>query len=141
PLVHQPQGFAPSIALLLTDGTVMAQNALASDWWKLTPDATGSYLNGTWTQLASLPDGYAPLYYGSAVLPDGRVLIEGGEYRGPSADQVWMNQGVIYDPVLDQWTAVAPPSGWTTIGDGQSVVLADGRYLQADCCSTNAAVL
>ena len=33
------------------------------------------------------------------------------------------------------------PAGWQTIGDAQSVVLADGRYMQADCCSTNAAIL
>src|SRR5271157_1881470 len=34
----------------LTDGTVMAQGGNCSDFWKLTPDITGSYVNGTWTQ-------------------------------------------------------------------------------------------
>ena len=64
----------------LTDGTVMAQGGNCSDWWKLTPDNTGSYVNGTWTQLASLPAGYAPDATASAVLADGRLLLEGGEY-------------------------------------------------------------
>src|ERR1700734_2804015 len=58
PLVNAPT-FYPGSALLLTDGTVMVQDqgssgAGTSNWWKLTPDNTGSYVNGTWTQLASL---------------------------------------------------------------------------------------
>ena len=61
----------------------MVADSGCQDWWKLTPDEFGSYVNGTWTQLASLPDGYSPLYYASAVLPDGRVIIEGGEYNSP----------------------------------------------------------
>ena len=60
----------------------------------MTPDNTGSYVNGTWTQIASLPDGYAPLYHSSAVLPDGRVIIMGGEYN--------VVDGVYFTPI---WTA------------------------------------
>ena len=66
-LVHQPPDGA-LITFLLTDGTVMAQGDNCSDWWKLTPDINGSYQNGTWSQLASLPSGYVPLYFASAVL-------------------------------------------------------------------------
>jgi hypothetical protein len=33
----------------------------------------------------------------------------------------------------------APPAGWSTIGDAQSVILADGRYMQANCCSRQSA--
>ena len=71
PLTNQPN-FGASTALLLTDGTVMVHDVGAQDWWKLTPDSNGDYVNGTWSQLASLPSGYSPLYYSSAVLPDGR---------------------------------------------------------------------
>ena len=57
-LAHQPS-FTAGHALLLTDGTVMVHhedpNDGFSDWWKLTPDINGSYVNGTWSQLASLP--------------------------------------------------------------------------------------
>ena len=80
PLTHQPT-FGAGTALLLTDGTVMVQDAAFASpnhWWKLKPDSSGSYVNGTWTQLASLPSGYDPLYYASAVLADGRVVIVGG---------------------------------------------------------------
>ena len=113
----------------LTDGTVMAQGGTCSDWWKLTPDNTGSYVNGTWTQLASLPSGYAPYANASAVLADGRLIIEGGEYSNCGADFTLTNQGAIYDPVANTWTTVTPPKGWNYIGDSPSVVLPNGNYL------------
>ncbi|MGO9803016.1 MAG: hypothetical protein ACLPTM_14215 [Steroidobacteraceae bacterium] len=144
--------------LLLTDGTVIVQDAGCQDWWRLTPDKTGSYANGTWTQIASLPDGYAPLYHSSAVLPDGRVIIMGGEYNvvdGVFFTPIWTAQGAIYDPQADAWTSVAPPPFFSvievlpgpppvygqTIGDAQSVVLANGTYMQADCCTFQSALL
>lgn len=148
PLNNQPpftsnscNGGAPGAAnpLLLTDGSVIVQDAGCQDWWRLTPDNTGSYANGTWTQIASLPSGYAPLYHSSAVLPDGRVIIEGGEYNFFNA--VWTNMGAIYDPVVDAWKPVNPPTGWTSIGDASGVVLANGTYMQANCCTPQAALL
>lgn len=138
PLANQPN-FAASTALLLNDGTIMVHDAGAQDWWKLTPDNTGSYVNGTWSQLASLPSGYAPLYYSSAVLPDNRVIVMGGEYNFFSA--VWTTLGAIYNPKTNKWKSMKHPTGWTTIGDAQSAILADGTYLQANCCTTEAAVL
>ena len=138
PLKHQPT-FAAGEAMLLTDGTVMVQDAGAQDWWRLTPDIHGNYVNGTWTQLASLPSGYSPLYFSSAVLTDGRVIVEGGEYNffNPS----WTNLGAIYDPLTNKWTSVAPPSGWTGIGDAPATVLSDGTYMQADTLNTSTAIL
>jgi hypothetical protein len=138
PLANQPP-FAASNPLLLTDGTVIAHNVCARDWWRLTPDSKGSYINGVWTQIAPLPDGYGPLYFSSAVLPDGRVIVEGGEYNFCQA--VWSNRGAIYDPVANAWTAVNPPAGWKTIGDAQGAVLADGTYMLANCCTTETALL
>ena len=83
PLVHQSPGGA-NLAFQLTDGTVMCQADSSNEWYKLTPDNTGSYVNGTWTQLASLQPGYVPDDFASAVLADGRVVITGGEYNnGP----------------------------------------------------------
>ena len=48
-LKHQPPDGA-GVPFLLTDGTVMVQGNIGNDWWKLTPDINGSYVNGTWTQ-------------------------------------------------------------------------------------------
>ena len=138
PLVNQPT-FAAGVSLLLTDGTLLVQNAGTANWWKLTPDATGSYLRGTWSQAGTMPGGYAPLYFASAVLPDGRVIVEGGEYLNNSA--TWTTKGAIYDPKLDQWTAVMPPTGWTSIGDASGIVLPDGTFLLSDCCTKNMATL
>jgi hypothetical protein len=138
PLKNQPS-FAAGTSLLLTDGTVMVQDAGAQDWWKLTPDSHGSYINGTWKQMASLPSNYSPLYFGSAVLPDGRLIVEGGEYNFFSPS--WTNLGAIYDPLANKWTAVNPPSGWANIGDAQSVILTNGVYMQANALNTDDAVL
>ena len=126
--------------LLLTDGTVIVSEGNSPYWYKLTPDINGSYVNGTWTQIASLPviggTQYAPLYHASAVLPDGRVIIMGGEYNG-SGTEVWTNLGAIYDPVANTWKTVSAPSGtsWTQIGDAESTVLADGTFMLAGCCA------
>jgi len=93
---------------------------------------------------------YAPLGNASAVLPDGRVIVMGGEYNWlgniySNRDPVWTSLGAIYDPVANTWTPVSPPAGagWTGtdgvgggIGDAQSTVLADGTFLLAACCGS-----
>lgn len=122
--MNQPT-FEASQEILLTDGTVMVQAYETGNWYRLTPDSSGSYINGNWSQLASMPSGYAPLYFASAVLPDGRVLLEGGEYNGGTTPTE-TNLGAIFDPVADTWTSVGAPPGWSEIGDGQSVVLPGG---------------
>lgn len=147
PLTHQPTFLVngASNPILLTDGTVLVQDEGFPDWWKLTPDQQGSYTGGTWTQIASLPASYSPLYHSSAVLPDGRMIIEGGEYLLNAAQTqlvpTWTAQGSIYDPLADTWTPIAPPAGWKSIGDASSVVLANGTYMQANCCTPEAALL
>ncbi len=122
--------------LLLTNGTVMVQANQTGNWWGLTPNSSGSYVNGTWKQLASMPAGYAPKYYASAILPDGRVLVEGGEYNGTNTTAVDTNRGAIYNPVANTWTAVNPPSGWTHIGDAVSTVLTNGEFMMGNLDST-----
>ncbi|HVU19724.1 MAG TPA: hypothetical protein VHE09_03270 [Rhizomicrobium sp.] len=134
-----PGSGGPDTALLLTDGTVMMHDLCTVNWFKLTPDNTGSYKNGTWSKMGAMPSGYSPLYFGSAVMPDGKhVMVEGGEYLNCSP--VWTNKGAIYNRDTDSWTNVTPPSGWTKIGDAQSVVRTDGQYMQADCCTTGSAI-
>ena len=58
-LTNQPP-FDTDTALLLTDGTVMVHEYGNNNWWRLTPDINGSYLNGTWSQLASMSPTYGP---------------------------------------------------------------------------------
>ena len=134
PLNHHPNFGGVGAMLLLTDGTVMVQPGPkdGQNWHKLTPDTNGSYVNGTWSQIASLPSGYSPLFFGSAVLADGRVVIEGGEFN--FGQHVWTNMGAICDPLKDQWTSIQPPSGWNYIGDATATVLPNGTLMQVDCC-------
>ena len=139
--LNNPAGFNAGAMLLLTDGSVLVHSEQnnSQNWYKFTPDINGSYVNGTWSQVATMPAGYAPLYFGSAVLPDGRVIVEGGEYNNLQA--AWTNLGAVYDPVGNTWTSVAPPSGWHHIGDAPATVLANGTYMQSDCCGKVAALL
>ena len=134
PLTH-PATFQAGALALLTDGTVLIheeQDNFPQKWYKLTPDNTGSYVNGTIKPIASTSSAYGPLYFGSVVLPDGRYIIEGGEYNNGSS--AWTNLGAIYDPVKNKWTSMNPPSGWNNIGDAQATLLTNGTYMQADCC-------
>jgi hypothetical protein len=146
-LKNAPPFGTPGTMLLESDGTVLVHNEPdnnttggTNQWWKLTPAANGSYVDGTWSQIASMPSDYAPLYFASAILPDGRMIVEGGEYNGDNA--VWSDQGEIYNPVTNTWKSVAPPKGWTSIGDSASEVLDNGTFmLQQPCqnCVSNGA--
>src|ERR1700682_1072798 len=94
PLAVQPRvNLGPM--LQLRDGRVLVheeQQGDASAWHILTPDPNGSYVNGTWSSGGHLPAGYAPFYFGSQVLLDGKhVVIEGGEYNNGILD--WTTLG------------------------------------------------
>lgn len=133
--------------LQLRDGRILMheeQDNFPQSWWLLTPDAKGSYVNGTWSQAGSLDPSYGPFYFGSQLLLNGRQLvIEGGEYNNNCNNGCWTTLGSIanivpWGPVT--WTLNSPPVGWTTIGDAQSVLLADGRYMQSNCCTAQNAI-
>ena len=113
--------------LLLTDGSVFAQDSGTSRWWRLKPDSAGRYATGRWLQAASSTT--APLYFASAVLRDGTVFIAGGEYSNNGKTPVDLCSAELYDPVQDCWTSLSTPPGWTAIGDAPCCVLPDGRVL------------
>lgn len=105
--LKNPAPASIQIMVQLTDGTILAQSyGNAQSWMKLTPDASGNFINGTWTTLA--PALQAQLYFASQVLPDGRFWMAGGEYTGPGLQANWGNFAEIYDPVANTWTAAAP---------------------------------
>ena len=115
---------APStinLMLLLSDGSVMAGDAggTAKDWYRLTPDSHGSYVNGTWTQLASMHDGRD--FYPSQVLTNGDVFVAGGEAGGGA------NSAEVYDPQLNNWL-LCPGTG-ALFSDSPSEILPDGNVL------------
>jgi len=115
------------VMLLLSDGSVICHtNSGGTDgngtlWDKLTPDATGSYINGTWSTTAPMID--TRLFFSSQVLKDGRVYVAGGEYG------TGLQKAEVYDPVANTWTAA--PSPGVNISDANSEILEDGRVMQA----------
>jgi hypothetical protein len=113
--------------MLLSDGTVMVEGGgVSKNWYRLTPDSAGSYVNGAWSSLASM--GTERLYFASNVLTDGRVFVEGGEYSGPSGAQNVTSTGEIYNPVTNTWTTL-PTFPQSSFGDDPSAMLPDGRVL------------
>jgi hypothetical protein len=130
--------------LQLRDGRILVheeQSGNSRAWHILTPDSTGSYINGTWSSGGMLPSGYSPWFFGSQVLLDGKtVVIEGGEYN--NGQSAWTNLGAIgtISGSSLTWTSNSPPSGWTSIGDAESVILPDGTYMQANCCTAQNAL-
>src|ERR1700720_2339665 len=86
--------FNADTMLLLTDGTVLCQEAATAHWWRLQPHPNGDYAEGAWTRVSDGPN--APMYYASAVLSDGTVFVAGGEYNnGAEAD---LCAAQLYDP-------------------------------------------
>lgn len=114
------------VCLLMTDGTVICKSTSGpgngTGWDRLTPDAHGSYINGTWDTIA--PMNYDRLFFSSQVLPSGKVYVAGGEY-GPGG-----TRGEVYDPVSNTWTMCDTiPKGWN-IYDGNSELLCNGNVLE-----------
>jgi len=131
--------------LQLRDGRILVQGTDNYNFFYiLTPDSTGSYENGTWSTGYSLPDGYGPLYYGGSVFLDGKtVIVEGGEYNFGNA--VWTNMGALgtYTPFPGggiTWVLNSPPTGWSRLGDAESVLMANGQYMQSNCCTNQNAI-
>ncbi len=116
----EPQQGA-GLMMLMTDGTVMCQSVAGNykGWDKLTPDANGSYINGTWTTVAGM--NRPRLFFASQVLPNGKLFVSGGEYyNGDTA-------GEVYDPVVNVWKRTSGVSLKENIYDGNSEMLPNGQ--------------
>lgn len=150
PLTNAPPTFLNS-CVLLTDGSVMCQGFFSNTWHRLTPDAFGSYVNGTWDAkpIAPMPNGtdtrigcnpctYAPLFFASQVLADGRVVVVGGEDLSGFPQGVDTNIGFMYDPVANTWSGqLTEAFGSGNVGDTMSTVLPNGTMLVSSITSTN----
>jgi hypothetical protein len=146
--------------LLMIDGTVIVHVDSTAQWLRLTPDINGNYATGKWSTAGkmpaeatfgspflSTPSPYAPRFFASEVLPDGNVIVNGGEYIYQTGTQCIINGkmvigycpnrgvgGALYDFNTGGWRAIAPPTGWASIGDSPSTVRDDGTYMLSSCC-------
>ena len=136
-LTHQAPDFTGTM-LLLTDGTVMVQAVRGvspgNNWMRLTPDASGSYVHGTWSNLA--PMSIPRLYFASHVLPNGNVWVLGGEYAGFGLPAVWTNTGEMYDTVANSWSPIAHHPD-PNFGDDPSMLLSNGKILAGSIFTPN----
>jgi hypothetical protein len=131
-----PNGNQVDHVLLLSDGTVMAQQTgTTSNWFRLTPDIYGSYINGSWTNLA--PMNYSRQFYSSAVLRDGRVFVAGGEIVSQVANPGG-NTAEVYDPTNNLWTVIPVPPGLICtncngpgFSDSDCMILSNGTVMIA----------
>lgn len=124
-LTNQPMYAFSSVAILLSDGTVAVKTTGPSNygnvWLKLTPDVTGSYVNGTWSNtIAPMADTRHD--FSSQLLPNGKLYAAGGEYGTGAAT------AEVYDPVSNAWTTTSTPAG--SMLDASSQLLNDGTILQ-----------
>src|SRR5580700_70330 len=138
PLANTYPGTGAGPCLVLTDGTVACNNSQSNSntWYRRTPDATGSYHNGTWSAMPDMP--YQPIYYASAVLKDGTLVIQGGEYLDHKHTRT--NQGAYFDGT--SWhslTCNVVASG--QLGDTPSVIFPDGTFMIANITNSNLAEL
>jgi hypothetical protein len=121
--------------MLLTDGTVMMEGSGETNtWYKLTPDSTGSYVNGTFSQLASMHQ--SRLYFASEILQNGNLWLQGGEYstdgtyNGSSNPNVRLSpSSEIYNPLTNTWANEASyPQPY--FGDDPSSLMSNGTILE-----------
>jgi hypothetical protein len=148
-ITNQPPASVDTM-LLLTDGTVLAHELNSPNWHPLTPNLFGDYENGTWSPtIVQMPPNpaipaaqkgpaYGPLFFGSAVLKDGTVLVIGGEYNMGSGPYD-LAAATLYDPVANNWTNLTTPPGWTNVGDVPLCVMPDGRVLLGNINSNQTA--
>ena len=113
-----PAGVGLNNGLLLSDGTVMCGDG-GKNWYRLTPDFHGSYVNGTWTSMAAMHD--TRLFYASQVLTNGNVFVCGGEYGSGKG------KAEVYNPLANDWTtAPLPGIGYV---DAESKMLPNGNVV------------
>jgi hypothetical protein len=119
-----PNGDSLSAMFLLSNGKVLVSgggDSASSNWYTLSPDSSGNYFDGTWTQVAS--SNYQRLFFGSTLLENGNLVVSGGEYGsgGPQAE--------VYNPVNNTWTTTPSPNGGNSMSDDSSTILPNGNYM------------
>jgi PKD repeat protein len=110
-------------SVAMPDGSILLMGGYSSeggyqhDVWRSADDGA------TWTEVNASP-GWSPRHLQSSVaMPDGSVLLMGGEHYG------WLNDTYRSDDDGATWTLVNASSGWTVRCAFDTVVMPDGSIL------------
>ena len=120
--------------LLMTDGRIMCHTVAGGTlgdgtiWDILTPDSTGSYVNGTWSSTAGMTQ--ERFSFSSEVLQSGNIYAAGGEYGTDGTQAGWHAE--TYNPTTNVWTEATGTTSAKTISDGNCKLLDNGDVLQAE---------
>ncbi len=106
---------------LLTNGSVLMTDG-GNQWAILTPNSSGSYVNGTWKKVSDA--NYTRLYDATQVLQNGNVFVAGGEYGNGAAT------GEVYNTLTNTWTSL-PSQSYGSFIDSESMLLPNGNVLIA----------
>ena len=110
---------------LLSNGSVMVAGNAGPSLEQLTPSSTGSYVNGTWSPLASMSR--TRLYDATKCFPGWPRHGLGRRIHDGTLLTLSNDTGEIYNPVTNTWTAIAPfPE--STFG-GPTMMLPNGDVL------------
>lgn len=125
--------FNNGVMILMADGSVICHTTSGGNlgdgtiWDRLTPDANGSYVNGTWSTIAAMNvERYS---FSSCVLKDGRIYAAGGEY-GTDGTQAGYH-GEVYNPVTNTWTQALGTNVNNIMSDGNCKLIDNGKIIQA----------
>ena len=133
PLTNQSPDPNNGVMILMTDGTVICHTTSGGNlgdgtiWDRLTPDSSGSYINGTWSTIA--PMNTERYSFSSCVLKDGRIYAAGGEYGTDGTQNGW--HGEVYNPVTDTWTQATGTNSTNVMSDGNCKLIDNGKVIQA----------
>ena len=122
-------------ATSLADGRVLLAGGFADDEWFYTVGEAELYdpATGLWTAAGRLTTARA--YHTASLLPDGRVMVAGGDWRTcPSGcDDITVATTEVYDPRANAWSAgpqmLMPRSfhAATPLRDGSLLLVGGGR--------------
>ena len=119
--------FNVGFMLLLTDGSVLAQNWGTPLWWRLRPDRACRYRQGEWTGTATAA--FTRVRYGAAVLGNGGVILAGGSGANARRGAAQAFSAEAYDPWVEAWTTLPAPDSWITAGDCLCCVTPEGYFM------------
>jgi N-acetylneuraminic acid mutarotase len=122
-----PERFYTQIVELLPDGRVLLAGGDVPSGPGAAASAHAALYDieaGTWT--AAQPMLQPRLGGSHALLPDGQVLVAGGQMSG-APDNISFRTAEVYDPVTGTWTAT--PDMPETRSQATAILLRDGRVL------------